>query len=135
MLFLDDQWFDVMARQTREQLNRPGLINATYCEVFTDCPGDKDTIWIFAVVRDGILQDIFRGEGKECIPDADLCCTGTYADHAAMIRGELDRKSAMLTGRLKVKGKWMKIIKLIFLYGAFTEGKNVPDTLYGSASV
>ena len=130
MLFLDNQWFDEMARQTRERLNMPGILNATFCEVFTDCPGTEDTIWIFAVVREGILQDIFKGQGSDCIPAADLCCTGTYANHAAVSRGELRWKEALLTGKLKLKGKLMKWLKFLFLCRAFSEGQKVPNTIY-----
>lgn len=130
MLFLDDQWFDEMARRTREHLNRPGILNVTYCEVFTDCPDTEDTVWIFTVIRDGILQDILKGRGSECVPVADVCCTGTYTDHVAVLRGQLSLESAILTGKLKVRGKLLKGLKFILINKAFSKGKRVPNTIY-----
>lgn len=128
MDFLSDEWFEEMKDRTGQRLSRPGKVDVTYCEVYTDCPGSEKERWIYGVVRDSILQDMTMGTGTH--PDADYVCTGTCADHAAVTKGEINDKAALLSGKFKLKGNMMKALKLIGIYNAFTEGKKVPGTTF-----
>lgn len=130
MDFLSEEWFETMKERTAENLSRPGKVSVTYCEVYTDCPGEHDTVWIDATVRDSVLQDMTMGYGADTIPQADYVCTGTCRDHAAVTRGEINDKAALLSGKFKLQGNMVRALKLIGIYNAFTEGKKVPGTTY-----
>lgn len=58
------------------------------------------------VIRDGRLVDLTPGRPAE----ADCTVTGTAADAAAILRGELDPAVAYMQGRLKLDGTYERAL-------------------------
>jgi hypothetical protein len=95
--YLSDAWHARFLELADSFPTRPG-VSARLAVVVTGSPtGD---IRYFQIISDGRI--VRQGLGE--LTDADVVLTSTFADSAAMLRGELDANVAFMQGRMKMAG-------------------------------
>lgn len=125
MKFLSEEWFSAMCDNLESLFNTESNLNFTYCEVFKDCPGETEDIWIWFEVKNGLMAQSRYGRGKS--PDAELKNTGKYSAFVKVAKGELAPKMSILTGAIKLEGSRLKAFSILGAYDKFNKAKTVPN--------
>lgn len=125
MKFLSQEWFSAMCNNLNVLFATESDLNFTYCEVFEDCPGEEEDIWIWFDVRNGLVAQSRYGKGQS--PAAELKNTGKYSAFVKVAKGELTPKMSILTGAIKLQGSKLKAFSILGPYDKFNKAKIVPD--------
>ena len=82
-------------------------------------------MWYLYILKDGVLTDIKRGEGRENAPAADYTSDADYDFFVKTMTGEMSTAKALTTGKIKLKGNLMKALKLLDTHNILTEQKKL----------
>jgi hypothetical protein len=104
--FLSDEWFAAAAASGGELPVVPGA-SVTVQQVVIGAPGGD--VRYVTVIEEGRTVAQRRGDAS----DADVTITTTYADAAAIQRGDLDINAGFMQGRVKVGGDMAKLLALL----------------------
>lgn len=108
--YLSPEWRDEAERKLREELTREMMNNATVSlsSTYLNCP-DGTNKFTFMKFADGELQSYLLGEGEA--PAADFQVIAEYPVFVQMAKGEITGQSAMMSGKLKLKGSILVAMK------------------------
>ena len=126
MKYVSEEWFEEHKKLLAGMFTKPSNVSAELVEVYKNWDGNK-TAWVYYKVEKGLIADIKRGEGEDTIPKAMFRCFGEYENYAKVIRGELDPKMGIMTGKFKLEGNMMKAMGMLGVYAKVTEAKKVPN--------
>lgn len=124
MKFISEEWFVEHEKLCRAEFSKPNNSNAELTEVYNNWDGDK-TVWFYYKVENGLIAQIKRGEGADNIPPAMFRATGDCSSYVKVVKGELDPKKGIMTGKFKLDGNLMKAMGMLGIYARLTECKKV----------
>jgi putative sterol carrier protein len=104
-----------MAEQAlREQITPDKMknISTSMSNIYKNCPDGKEK-YLFVRLEEGAVSDLQVGEGEP--PKAEFRVTGDYDVFSRITRAELGAHTALMTGKLKLKGNMVKALKLASL--------------------
>lgn len=125
MRFLSEEWFSAMCDNLYILFATESDLTFTYCEVFRNCPGESEDIWIWFDVKKGLISTCKYGKGEA--PAAELKNTGEYSSFDKVAKGELAPKMSILTGAIKLEGSKLKAFSILGPYDKFNKAKIVPN--------
>lgn len=105
--YLSEEWARAVEAELRTVLM--GNITATATFYHDHTPSGRPQFLHLSYLS-GVFQKLALGEGEG--PAAMFCLNGDYAVYAEVLRGKLDAARAISTGRLKLKGNLMQIMRL-----------------------
>jgi putative sterol carrier protein len=77
--------------------------------IYTNCPEGLDRSLYYQVV-DGVVEEVSLQEGDP--PQAEFTIRGDYQTFAQISRAELKARSALMSGKLTLKGNLVKALRL-----------------------
>lgn len=109
--YLSPDWAFEAQKQLREQLTPEIMkyVTSSMVTVYSHCPDGKDRALFYKIV-DGVFQEVSVSVGD--IPNAEFIITGDYDTFAKISRAELGSRSALMSGKLKLKGNMVKALSL-----------------------
>lgn len=125
MKFISKEWFVEHEKLLKAEFSKPSTSSAELVEIYQNCDSDK-TSWVYYRIVSGLLEEIKRGDGADNLPRAMFRVFGEYENFVSVIKGELDPKKGLMTGKFKLEGNMMKAMGLLGIYARITECKKVP---------
>ena len=109
--YLSPDWAFEAQKRLREQLTPEVMkfVTSSMVTVYSNCPDGKDRALFYKIV-DGVFQEVSVSVGD--IPNAEFIITGDYDTFAKISRAELGSRSALMGGKLKLKGNMVKALSL-----------------------
>ena len=109
--YLSPDWALEAQKRLREQLTPETMkyVTSSMVTVYSNCPDGKDRALFYKIV-DGVFQEVSVSVGE--IPNAEFIITGDYDTFAKISRAELGSRSALMSGKLKLKGNMVKALSL-----------------------
>ncbi len=109
--YLSPDWAFEAQKQLREQLTPEIMkyVTSSMVTVYSNCPDGNDRALFYKIV-DGVFQEVSVSVGE--IPNAEFIITGDYDTFAKISRAELGSRSALMSGKLKLKGNMVKALSL-----------------------
>ncbi|MBN1370453.1 MAG: SCP2 sterol-binding domain-containing protein [Anaerolineaceae bacterium] len=109
--YLSPDWAFEAQKRLREQLTPEIMkyVTSSMVTVYSHCPDGKDRALFYKIV-DGVFQEVSVSVGD--IPNAEFIITGDYDTFAKISRAELGSRSALMSGKLKLKGNMVKALSL-----------------------
>ncbi len=109
--YLTEEWRAEAERRLKAELTPESLDRATtsLAHVHTDCPGGGTKHLLYRL-ENGALTELILGDGPA--PEAEFEISGPYEILAKVGRGEMEVASAVMTGKLKLKGNMLKALKM-----------------------
>jgi putative sterol carrier protein len=111
ILYLSPEWVDEAYRRLRRDLTAEKMKYVTSSMVthYKNCPDGKERSLYYKFDK-GVIQAVKVVEGD--LPPADFIITGDYAVFASISRSELTSRSALMSGKLKLRGSMVKALSL-----------------------
>jgi putative sterol carrier protein len=111
LVYLSPEWAEEAARRLRQDLTpeRMKYLTSSMLTVYTNCP-DGRKLAVYYRVEDGIVQEVALQEGEPS--RAEFTITGNYETFARISRAELKARSALMSGKLTLKGNLVKALRL-----------------------
>jgi putative sterol carrier protein len=109
--YLSPEWTDEAYRRLRQELTAEKMKYVTSSMVthYKHCPDGKDRSLYYKFVK-GVIEELSLLEGKP--PKAEFIIGGNYEVFASISRAELGARSALMTGKLHLKGNMVKALGL-----------------------
>jgi len=109
--YLSPDWAFEAQKRLREQLTPEIMkyVTSSMVTVYSHCPDGNDRALFYKIV-DGVFQEVSVSIGD--IPNAEFIITGDYDTFAKISRAELGSRSALMGGKLKLKGNMVKALSL-----------------------
>ena len=109
--YLSKEWAAEVEKQCKKQLTQEKMkhITSSMLTVYTNCP-DKKTRAVFYKLVDGKVDAISIVEGT--LPKAEFSITADYEIFARISRAELKARSALMSGKMSLKGNLVKALTL-----------------------
>jgi putative sterol carrier protein len=110
-LYLSPEWTQEAYRRLREKLTAEKMKYVTSSMVthYKHCPDGKERSLYYKFVK-GIIEELSLLEGKP--PKAEFIISGDYQVFASISRAELGSRTALMTGKLHLKGSMVKALGL-----------------------
>ena len=129
MKFLTEEWgkdFEALMKDTFSPGKTPSKLTLSLCECYNAVPQcGGGTVWYLYILKDGVLTDIKRGEGRESAPAADYTSDCDYEPFVQTMTGELNTVKALTSGKIKFKGSLLKALKMLDTHNVITECKRL----------
>jgi len=84
-------------------------VSSSMLTVYHNCPDGKERA-LYYKIQDGVFQDVSVREGD--LPEAEFIISGDYDTFAKISRAELGSRSALMGGKLRLKGNMVKALSL-----------------------
>jgi putative sterol carrier protein len=112
--YLSGEWCALAREALREQITPDKMknISTSMSNIYKNCPDGKER-FLFVSLENGLIADFQVGEGDP--PKAEFRITGDYEVFSKITRAELGAHTALMTGKLKLKGNMVKALKLASL--------------------
>ena len=112
--YLSAEWHAMAETALREQITPDKMknISTSMSNIYKNCPDGKER-FLFISLENGTIADFQVGEGEP--PKAEFKITGDYEVFSRISRAELGAHTALMTGKLKLKGNMVKALKLASL--------------------
>ncbi len=110
--YLSPEWADEAQKRLREQLSPEQMKNLTssMLTIYFDCPDGQDRALYYGI-KDGVFEEIsLREEGD--FPPAEFIISGDYETFARISKAEIGSRSALMSGKLRLKGNMVKALSL-----------------------
>ena len=109
--YLSPEWTQEAYRRLKEELTPEKMkhLTSSMLTVYTNCPDGVDRAVYYRIV-DGVVDEVSLGEGE--LPEAEFTITGDYETFARISRAELKARSALMSGKLSLKGNLVKALSL-----------------------
>jgi len=109
--YLSPEWAQEATRRLQAELtpDKMKFLTSSMMTINTGCPDGLDRAVFYRVVE-GIVTEVTLCEGK--LPEAEFSIKGDYQTFAAISRAELKSRSALMSGRLTLKGNLVKALRL-----------------------
>ena len=109
--YLSQAWIDEAARRLRAELTPDKMKNVTssMLTVYKNCPDGRERAVYYKFV-DGALDALSVEEGE--LPKVEFRIVGDYETFAKISRAEIGSRSALMSGKLVLKGNMVKALSL-----------------------
>jgi len=109
--YLTPEWAQEVQRRLQAMLTPEQMkhVTSSMLTVYTDCPDGKRR-GVFYRMVDGVVAELSIHEGE--LPQAEFTITGDYETFARISRAEMGSRSALMGGKLKLKGNMVKALSL-----------------------
>jgi putative sterol carrier protein len=109
--YLSTEWTQAAAQRLREELTPEKMkhVTSSMLTVYRGCRDGRERSLFYKFVQ-GVLVELSVSEGHP--PPAEFTITGDYETFARISRAELGARSALMTGRLTLKGNMVKALGL-----------------------
>jgi len=109
--YLSPEWAAEVQKRAREKLTPEKMkhITSSMLTVNTNCPDGKDRA-VYYEMADGVVTEVSVREGK--LPKAEFTITADYQLFGRISRAEVKARSALMSGKMKLKGPLVKALKL-----------------------
>ena len=109
--YLSPEWTQEAYRRLREDLTPEKMkhLTSSMLTIYTNCPDGVDRAVYYRIV-DGVVDEVSLSEGE--LPEAEFTITGDYETFARISRAELKARSALMSGKLSLKGNLVKALSL-----------------------
>ena len=109
--YLSQAWIDEAARRLRAELTPDKMkhVTSSMLTVYKNCPDGRERAVYYKFV-DGALDALSVEEGE--LPEAEFRIVGDYETFAKISRAEIGSRSALMSGKLVLKGNMVKALSL-----------------------
>ena len=109
--YLTPEWAGEVVRRVNERLTpeRMKHITSSMLTVNTNCPDGKDRA-VYYNIEDGVVTEVSIREGE--LPRAEFTITAEYQLFSRISRAEVKARSALMSGKMKLKGPLVKALRL-----------------------
>ena len=109
--YLSPQWVQEASRRLREELDADKMkhVTSSMLTVYKNCPDGQDRALYYKFV-DGVIDELSLREGD--MPEAEFRIIGDYETFARISRAEMGSRSALMSGKLTLKGNMAKALSL-----------------------
>ena len=109
--YLTQEWIDEAARRLRAELTPDKMkhVTSSMLTVYRNCPDGQERALYYRFV-DGSIDELSIREGD--LPEAEFRIIGDYETFAKISRAEMGSRSALMSGKLTLKGNMVKALSL-----------------------
>ena len=109
--YLSQAWIDEAAKRLRAELTPDKMkhVTSSMLTVYKNCPDGRERAVYYKFV-DGALDKLSVEEGE--LPEAEFRIVGDYETFAKISRAEIGSRSALMSGKLVLKGNMVKALSL-----------------------
>ena len=109
--YLSQAWIDEAARRLRAELTPDKMkhVTSSMLTVYKNCPDGRERAVYYKFV-DGALDKLSVEEGE--LPEVEFRIVGDYETFAKISRAEIGSRSALMSGKLVLKGNMVKALSL-----------------------
>jgi len=118
--YLSPEWTAEAETRLRAQLTPEMMKNLTssMLTIYHNCPDGIDRA-LYYKLEDGVFNEISVRE--EPFPPAEFTISGDYDTFAKISRAELNSRSALMGGKLKLQGNMVKALSLASIVDRFNK--------------
>ena len=109
--YLSPEWVQEALRRLRQELDADKMkhVTSSMLTVYKDCPDGQERALYYKFV-DGVIDELSIREGE--LPEAEFRIIGDYETFAKISRAEIGSRSALMSGKLTLKGNMVKALSL-----------------------
>jgi putative sterol carrier protein len=109
--YLTPEWAQEVQLRLQAELTPDKMkhLTSSMLTIYADCPDGKSRAIYYKMV-DGVVVELSIREGE--LPKAEFTITGDYETFARISRAEIGSRSALMTGKLKLRGNMVKALSL-----------------------
>ena len=109
--YLSPEWTQEAHRRLLAELDADKMkhVTSSMLTVYKNCPDGQDRALYYKFV-DGVIDELSLRQGA--LPDAEFRIIGDYETFAKISRAEMGSRSALMTGKLTLKGNMVKALSL-----------------------
>ena len=109
--YLSPEWAQEALRRLRQELDADKMkhVTSSMLTVYKNCPDGVDRALYYKFV-DGVIVELSIREGD--LPEAEFKIIGDYETFAKISRAEIGSRSALMSGKLTLKGNMVKALSL-----------------------
>lgn len=109
--YLSPEWAAEAQKRLREQLSPETMkfVSSSMLTVYQNCPDGKERA-LYYKIENGAFQEVALYEVP--LPEAEFIISGDYETFARISRAELGSRSALMGGKLRLKGNMVKALSL-----------------------
>jgi len=109
--YVTSEWAQEAHRRLKEELtpDKMKFVTSSMLTLYTNCPDGKQRALYYRFV-DGVIDQVSLCEGE--MPEAEFTISGDYETFARISRAEIGSRSALMSGKLKLKGNMVKALSL-----------------------
>jgi putative sterol carrier protein len=109
--YLSKEWAEEVMKRCKKELTPEKMkhITSSMLTINTNCPGGK-TKAVFYKLKNGVVESVAVSEGA--LPKAEFTITAEYDMFAKISRGEVKARSALMSGKMILKGNLVKALTL-----------------------
>jgi putative sterol carrier protein len=128
-VYLSQEWSQEANRRLKTDLTPEKMkhLTSSMLTVYADCPDGASRAVYYRVV-DGVVEEVSIQEGD--LPRAEFTISGDYETFARISRAELKARSALMSGKLTLKGNLVKALRLAPVVDRLNEVLATIPTMY-----
>ena len=109
--YLSTEWADEVTRRCKKELTPDKMkhVTSSMLTVNTNCPGGK-TKAVYYTLKDGVVASVSIVETP--LPKAEFSITAEYDLFAKISKAEIKARSALMSGKMVLKGNLVKALTL-----------------------
>ncbi len=109
--YITPEWAAEAQRRLEQELTADKMkhVTSSMLTVYHNCPDGVDRALYYRFV-DGVIDEVSIQEGQ--YPDAEFTISGDYETFAKISRAEIGARSALMSGKLHLKGNMVKALSL-----------------------
>ena len=109
--YLSPEWTQEAYRRLRAELDADKMkhVTSSMLTVYKNCPDGQNRALYYQFV-DGVIDELSLREGE--LPGAEFRIIGDYETFAKISRAEMGSRSALMSGKLTLKGNMVKALSL-----------------------
>jgi len=109
--YLSPEWTQEAYRRLRAELDADKMkhVTSSMLTVYKNCPDGQDRALYYKFL-DGVIDELSLREGN--LPEAEFRIIGDYETFAKISRAEMGSRSALMSGKLTLKGNMVKALSL-----------------------
>jgi len=109
--YISPEWATEALHRLRQELTAQKMkfVTSSMVTLYTNCPDGKNRAVFYRFV-DGVVDEVSVREGE--LPEAEFTIAGDYETFAKISRAETGSRSALMSGKLKLRGNMVKALSL-----------------------
>jgi len=120
LIYLSPEWTIEAAQRLRSQLTPEQMKNLTssMLTIYHNCPDGQERA-LYYKIENGTFTDI--SVRQEPFPEVEFVISGDYDVFAKISRAEIGSRSALMNGKLRLKGNMVKALSLASIVDRFNK--------------
>jgi len=109
--YITPEWADEAQRRLETELSADKMkhVTSSMLTIYKNCPDGVERALYYKFV-DGVIDEVSIQEGE--FPEAEFSIMGDYETFAKISRSEMGARSALMGGKLRLKGNMVKALSL-----------------------